>query len=456
MKLRALLSALLIVTLLMPSVALAEEEAELQDLFTEEVTSVAYEEAMTEPKDGIELSLEEDGQVTSEDIYTPEIKLSSEPVDAIVEETTGINLFDITILDMQSDNIDLSSDEFATSNDTDLVVNNSNETLSEEDDEVTVGAVDEETGEVGFSQDEFNPTENGSNYNEINEAVETFESDAINAADSLFAAGSTYTVNGKQVYATMVDDPGNGQCWAYANSIYKIIWGVNFDSSFAGNAVTGQNMLRNLNDNDRSLTASHLQAFVSQAPLGSVIRIGGCTSSCSYWYNDSLTCGHKGHSLVIVAKSDTGFTTLDRITGYGRRENTWTWASFCSWFSSYPYIKYIKWPNASVFNGTKIQFWGFDNNSKWTGVNSFWAKRFDSDSNHFARYYLDDELITGHMSSDDNGFFSHKINTAEFTNGTHKLSVYYANTNGGSWDHRTVIFENDPFLDLNGFLDGKK
>ena len=41
MKLRALLSALLIVTLLMPSVALAEEEAELQDLFTEEVTSVA-------------------------------------------------------------------------------------------------------------------------------------------------------------------------------------------------------------------------------------------------------------------------------------------------------------------------------------------------------------------------------------------------------------------------------
>lgn len=81
-------------------------------------------------------------------------------------------------------------------------------------------------------------------------------------------ADNVYTINGKTVYATIVADPGEGQCWAYANSIYEIIWGTRFDSGFTGDSGTGYNMLRNLGDDDRALTAEHLKNFIGQAALG--------------------------------------------------------------------------------------------------------------------------------------------------------------------------------------------
>lgn len=177
--------------------------------------------------------------------------------------------------------------------------------------------------------------------------------DAKESTDAMVLANGSYTINGKTVYATMVEDPGNGQCWAYANSIYSIIWGVNFDSTFAGSSGTGNNMLLNLSDADRTLTATHLKNYIGQASLGAVIRIGGCTSSCPQFNNDGLKCGHSGHSLVLVAKNENGFTTFERLTGPGRREKSWTWDSFCNAFSGYPYIKYIKWPNAPAYGGAQ-------------------------------------------------------------------------------------------------------
>ena len=177
--------------------------------------------------------------------------------------------------------------------------------------------------------------------------------DAKESTDAMVLANGSYTINGKTVYATMVEDPGNGQCWAYANSIYSIIWGVNFDSTFAGSSGTGNNMLLNLSDADRTLTATHLKNYIGQASLGAVIRIGGCTSSCPQFNNDGLKCGHSGHSLVLVAKNENGFTTFERLTGPGRREKSWTWDSFCNAYSGYPYIKYIKWPNAPAYGGTQ-------------------------------------------------------------------------------------------------------
>lgn len=239
--------------------------------------------------------------------------------------------------------------EDSPSDDSEPVADDSADTSSEQKDEIVIGTVDEVVKEVECDLGELDTSVSDLEYFEVDDLFESSDSVATDESGTLFAAESSYTVNGKQVYAAMVNDPGDGQCWAYANDIYKKIWGVNFDSSFAGSINTGYNSLVNLNDSDRTLTASHLQNFVFQAALGSVIRIGGCTSSCSHWNDDGLACGHKGHSLVIVAKSDTGFTTFERISGYGRREKTWTWDSFCNSYSSYPYIKYIKWPNASVY-----------------------------------------------------------------------------------------------------------
>lgn len=211
--------------------------------------------------------------------------------------------------------------------------------------------------------------------------IEESTDDNVHFDGTMAEPNNTYTINGKTVYATMVSDPGNGQCWAYANSIYNIIWGVRFDSSFSGDSGTGYNMLRNLSDGDRTLTTTHLKDFIAQAALGASIRIGGCTSSCSHFNDDGLNCGHSGHSLILVAKNDGGFTTFERLTGPGRREKTWTWDSFCSAYSGYPYIKYIKWPGAKEYTGNSspiavldyasasegklwIRGWAFDPDSK--------------------------------------------------------------------------------------------
>ena len=75
-------------------------------------------------------------------------------------------------------------------------------------------------------------------------------------------ADNTYIVNGKSIYLTMASDPGDSQCWEYANRIYNAIWGTRFDSGFAGSAGSGHNMLRNLGDDDRRLTVDHIQKFI--------------------------------------------------------------------------------------------------------------------------------------------------------------------------------------------------
>lgn len=156
--------------------------------------------------------------------------------------------------------------------------------------------------------------------------------------------GNDPTVGTATVYASMVSDPGSGQCWAYANSIYSKIWGVNFASDFTGSKTAGWNYLRSLSDSQRALTASNTQKFISAAPLGAVIRVQSCPSSCSKFGNDGLACGHDGHSLVLVAKSSTGFTVLQRDSAV--HATTYTWSNFASTWANWKYFKYIKWPGA--------------------------------------------------------------------------------------------------------------
>ena len=89
-----------------------------------------------------------------------------------------------------------------------------------------------------------------------------------------------------------------------------------------------------------------------------------------------------------------------------------------------------------------ITFWGLDDGVTLSEKVKVWAKRFDNDSNHYARIYLDNTLISGHHSADENGFFSFEINTREYSNGEHTLKIEYANTSSGWTDSRKVIFKN--------------
>ena len=156
---------------------------------------------------------------------------------------------------------------------------------------------------------------------------------------------TVFKINGKEVSAGMVPDTGSGRCWRWAQNMYKLLWGVNFNEKFEGTAATGLNLLRKLGDEERRLTPEHLKSFVMQTQPGATIRVCACSTACPQFENDGLSCGHDGHSLIIVDKNDDGVITLD---SHSNTQHTrfYSWQGFCNSWKNYTYVKYIKWPNA--------------------------------------------------------------------------------------------------------------
>ena len=176
---------------------------------------------------------------------------------------------------------------------------------------------------------------------------------AVMANYSEYGNDTVYTLNGVQVSANMVPDPGSGRCWTYAQGIYQLAWGCKFSENFKGDAATGYNLLRDLNDAQRKLTPAHLKAFILRTTPGATIRIGGCTSDCGSFNNDGLGCGHSGHSLIVVDHNDEGVVTMDSHSN-SQHTRFYSWKGFCAAWSGYPYVKYIKWPNAPAIPSNEI------------------------------------------------------------------------------------------------------
>lgn len=156
-------------------------------------------------------------------------------------------------------------------------------------------------------------------------------------------AANVYTINNKSIRYTDVPWIGKGECWEYANRIYSNIWGVRFSSNF----YDSDNVLQYLPSSERTLTVEHLKAYVGFAALGSTLRITG-EANCSEDGDGTSPC----HSVIIVAKSDTGFTTFESYDS-GTFERTYTWQEFVNtelWDNQCTHIKYIKWPNAPKYN----------------------------------------------------------------------------------------------------------
>ena len=155
-------------------------------------------------------------------------------------------------------------------------------------------------------------------------------------------AYTTYYINGVAVRCDDFDSSPN-ECWTYANNIYNKIWGQQFNSLFDDSA----NSLRNLSDSELTLTAEHLRNYVSNAALGSALRI--CNSE--YLHGGDGW----GHSQIIVQKDSNGFTVLQgglSASPY-RYERYYTWSEYLnSW--NYAYIKYIKWPGAPAYGGGTV------------------------------------------------------------------------------------------------------
>ena len=155
-----------------------------------------------------------------------------------------------------------------------------------------------------------------------------------------FAASkeNTYTINGVSISISDYSSSPS-ECWAFCQNYYKKIWGQSFSSSFAEKT----NMLRELSDEQLVLDEAHLKAYVSQAPIGSVLRI------CSAEYLHSHD--KRGHSVFIVQKDKDGFTVFEGGLSKSpyRREHYYTWSEFVSEYDKYDYIKYIKAPDAGLF-----------------------------------------------------------------------------------------------------------
>lgn len=158
-----------------------------------------------------------------------------------------------------------------------------------------------------------------------------------------------FTINGKEISAGMIEFAGNGNCWRWAQNMYKLIWGCQFNEKFEGTASSGHNLLRNLGDEERRLTPEHLKRFVSNTKPGATIRVCGCSTECPQFNNDGLKCGHKGHSLIIADMNEDGVITLDTHSG-SRHTRFYSWQGFCNSWKNYTYIKYIKWPNAPALS----------------------------------------------------------------------------------------------------------
>lgn len=155
-------------------------------------------------------------------------------------------------------------------------------------------------------------------------------------------ASNAYYINGKYVHW---DDFSSSpdECWAYANNVYNKIWGQRFSNSFSDS----NNSLRELNDGELTLTLEHLKAYVSNAVLGSCLRI--CNSE--YLHGSDGW----GHSQIIVQKDSNGFTVFEGglTSSPYCREKYYTWSEYINtgWLGgTYAYIKYIKWPGAPAYN----------------------------------------------------------------------------------------------------------
>lgn len=171
--------------------------------------------------------------------------------------------------------------------------------------------------------------------------------------ESEYGNDKVFVLNGKEIYANMVPDTGAGNCWKWAQGIYKLVWGCSFSENFKGNASTGLNLLSNLSDAQRTLTPAHLKAFIQNTTPGATIRLQSCPSDCSRFENDGLSCGHKGHSLIVVGSNADGVFTMDSHSN-SQHTRFYTWQGFCNSWKGYTYVKYIKWPGAKALAANSI------------------------------------------------------------------------------------------------------
>ena len=84
----------------------------------------------------------------------------------------------------------------------------------------------------------------------------------------------------------------------------------------------------------------------------------------------------------------------------------------------------------TIYFNKKVAVWNCDDGKEVEGKIKLWGKRYDSDSNHYAIFYIDDTAITGHLTADASGYFSVVIDSNKYTEGSHNFKIKYVHTAG--------------------------
>lgn len=159
---------------------------------------------------------------------------------------------------------------------------------------------------------------------------------AVQGANSYAANGVTLPLKG---YGNGAPSYGKANCRAFAGMVYKKIWGTTF-TSYRG---TNDDMLRNVPAGSaRAITVENVKKFISAAALGASIRI-----TTDIRGNDVY--GTYLHSQILIQKDDKGFTIYDSIDSQ-IRVKYYTWEAYVAGYGKYKYFKYIKWPDAPVYD----------------------------------------------------------------------------------------------------------
>ncbi len=167
----------------------------------------------------------------------------------------------------------------------------------------------------------------------------------------------------------------------------------------------------------------------------------------------------QGYYVILTCSEHTAYVGREASLNQGTAVLLDSWASKAEGpslqYKSYTLYTFQTANYFRITSSASVQLWGIYENDTFSGQAKFWAKRGDSDPNHYAIWYMDDVPLTGHTNSDSSGFFSVNVDTTKYSNGTHQLSIYYANTGAGYWDVRHInisnpillwgIYENDTF-----------
>ena len=165
----------------------------------------------------------------------------------------------------------------------------------------------------------------------------------IPAASYNAKACPTYVVQNTTVplsgYSDGAPSYGYRQCWAFAQKVYRAIWGRTFN----GYRSTLDDMLRNVGTGSaRAITAENTKKFITAAALGATIRIAEIITGAD-------SDGENIHSQILVQKDAKGFTVYHSTDSHIGLDY-YTWAQYASYWRHYKFFKYIKFPKAPVFS----------------------------------------------------------------------------------------------------------